>query len=390
MAHALTLDIERAIGPAFRLSAALALPEEASVTVLFGPSGSGKTTLMRCLAGLERPDRGCIRMGEETWCDSAKKAWVPPQARRVGYVPQEDALFPHLTVRRNLEYPLRSMGRAARRARIVDLVASFALDEFVSRRPDQISGGQRQRVALARALAPRPRLLLLDEPLNALDAAVREQVRAELRRSLVSINAPTILVTHDRTDALALGDRIAVLVGGTIRQFGPMTEVFGRPADPCVAQLLGVETVVEGVVTSHREGLATVRVAGVDLVAVRENPRLGPVLVCIRAEDVVLHRPADGRGSARNHLPARIAWTRPDGALVRIGLDCGFPLAAVVTRPSVEELALDVGARVIASIKAPAVHVIPREGMDAGPRLTQSAVPRADASRSERPASGGR
>ncbi|KAA0212479.1 MAG: ABC transporter ATP-binding protein [Leptolyngbya sp. PLA3] len=360
MANALNCKIERTVGPAFRLCAALSLPEGPLVTVLFGPSGSGKTTLLRCLAGLERPDRGSITMNGDVWFDSRTKAWAPPQSRQLGYVPQEDSLFPHLTVRGNLEYPLRAVGRAERRARAASLLDSFNLIEFADRRPGQISGGQRQRVVLARAIARRPRLLLLDEPLHALDVEVREQVRAELRRSLAALGAPTILVTHDRADVLALGDRIAVLVGGTIRQVGPVAEVFGRPADVDVARVLGVETVVEGEITAVRDGLATVRVAGVDLAAVCEHPGPGPVLVCIREGDMVLHRPAAERGSARNHLPARVAWMRSDGVLVRVGLDCGFPLAAVITRTSADELALDVGVRVTASIKAPAVHLIRR------------------------------
>jgi molybdate transport system ATP-binding protein len=355
MAQGLSVDIERTFASGYVLRAALLLPAAREVTVLFGPSGSGKTTLLRCIAGLERPDSGTIRFEGATWFDGAKGAWCAAQGRGIGYVPQDDALFPHLSVRRNLEYPLNGEDRGARADQ---MLASLGLTEFADRRPAQLSGGQRQRVSLARALVTRPRLVLLDEPMSALDVPLRERVREDLRRLLAGLDAPTIVVTHDRADALALGDRIAVLIGGTIRQVGPVAEVFGRPSDPEVAKLLGVETVVEGDITGARDGLVTVRIGSVEVTAVSERTE-GRVLVCLRGEDVVLQR-GEGKGSARNHLAARVTFVRPEGPLVRIGLDCGFALTALVTRPSVEDLSLTEGATVTASIKAPAVHLIAR------------------------------
>ncbi|MCC6428215.1 MAG: ABC transporter ATP-binding protein [Phycisphaerales bacterium] len=362
MTHDLEIDVDRSVSPSFRLRATLSVPAAGpSVTVLYGPSASGKTTLLRCIAGLERPDHGTIHLGSERWFDSRTRTWISPQGRRVGYVAQEDTLFPHLTVRGNLEYPLRSLGRAPQRTRAEELIVLFDLDAIANRRPSEISGGQRQRVALARALAPRPHLLLLDEPLSALDVVVRERVREQLRQSLVALHAPTILVTHDRSDALALGDRMAVLVDGTVRQCGLLADVFSRPADAEVARLLGVETVVEGEVVASRDGLVEVSVGDVRLIAVSDGDP-GRVLVCIRAEDVVINRPGDPRGSARNFLPARIDWMRHQGALVHVGLDCGFLFTAVITRSSAEELALRIGASVAASIKAPSIHLVARKG----------------------------
>ncbi len=354
MAQGLSVDIEKAFDAGYTLRATLSLPAEPSVTVLFGPSGSGKTTLLRCIAGLDRPRSGSIKLGSETWFEG-NGGWVSPQDRCIGFVPQDDALFPHLSVRGNLAFPLSS---ETSDAGVAEMLASMNLGELADRRPAQLSGGQRQRVSLARALVTRPRLVLLDEPMSALDVPLREQVREELRRLLTRLEAPTIVVTHDRSDAIALGDRIAVLIGGTVRQVGPVAEVFAGPADPDVARLLGVETVIEGTITGSREGLATVRIGEVEVTAVSERSA-GKVLVCLRGEDVVLHR-GEGRGSARNHLAARVTFVRPEGPLVRIGLNCGFALTALVTRPSVEDLSLAEGAAVVASIKAPAVHLIAR------------------------------
>lgn len=349
---ALTLDIQSGFDSGYVLRAALSLPPDPAVTVLFGPSGSGKTTLLRCIAGLHRPDSGVIRFGNETWFSEDR--WVAPQGRNVGFVPQDDALFPNLTVGRNVAYALPPHLRE----HAASVMSRLGVAEYVERRPSQLSGGQRQRVSLARALARRPRLVLLDEPMSALDVPQRERVREELRHTLAAIEAPTVVVTHDRSDALALGDRIMVLIDGTVRQVGPVAEVFGRPADPEVALLLGVETVVAGTIAGSREGLATVRIGEVELTAVSDRAA-GRVLVCIRGEDVVLHR-GEGKGSPRNHIACRVTGLRPEGPLVRVSLDGGFALTALVTRPAVEDLSLTVGASVTASIKAPAVHLIAR------------------------------
>jgi molybdate transport system ATP-binding protein len=215
-------------------------------------------------------------------------------------------------------------------------------------------------VALARALAVGPRLVLLDEPFSALDAPAREGARRAVRRALAGLGIPTILVTHDRADVLATADRVVVMAGGRVRQVGTVTEVFGRPADSEVAAIVGVETVAEGRVVETREGIAAVEVGGARLTAVNPARLSGAVLVCIRAEEVVLRRDADRQDSARNHLSGRVAWLRPEGPLVRVGVECGMMLAAVVTRASCEELGLGEGAAVTALVKAPSVHLIAR------------------------------
>jgi molybdate transport system ATP-binding protein len=331
-----------------------------SVLVLFGPSGSGKTTLLRCIAGLERPDAGRILYGDEVWFDAAEHRWLPPQKRRVGYLFQEYALFPHLTVEENIAYGLGSLSVREQRERVAEMMELLQIDARRGQRPGELSGGERQRVALARALAPRPRVLLLDEPLSALDAPTRERLRSELRRLLVSFNIPTIVVTHDRLEALALGDQMAVLIGGQLRQVGSVSEVFSRPADVTVAEAVGMENVLPAQVTRSERDVVTVDVNGRELIAVG-SVSTGRVFACIRAEDVLLFTGERASSvSARNRLRGRITALSYEGPLVRVTLECGFPLVAVITRQACEELALREGESVTAAIKAAAIHLIPR------------------------------
>ncbi|MBI5493686.1 MAG: ABC transporter ATP-binding protein [Deltaproteobacteria bacterium] len=328
------------------------------VLVLFGPSGCGKTTVLRALAGLDRIDEGTLRAGTDTW--AAPGRHVPPRQRRVGMVFQEPALFPHLTVEQNVRFGLYQLTDAEAHARAVDALARTGIAELVDRRPHEISAGQRQRAALARAIAPRPRLLLLDEPLSALDTPSRESLRRALRAVLVTLGIPSILVTHDRTEALGLGDRVVVMSGGRVLQDGPIQDVFSRPCSEEAARVLGVETVVEGRVEHCAEGLCTVAVGAARLVGLAPDDVSGTVMVCIRSEDVVLMAADVTPTSARNHLAARVTLLEPDGALCRVTLDCGFPLVAQVTRGAVAELRLAPGSAVTVLLKAGAVQVVAR------------------------------
>ena len=330
-----------------------------SVVVLFGPSGAGKTTVLRAIAGLERPDAGTIRLGEETWYDGERGIDVPVQRRGVGVVSQEHALFPHLTVAANLGYGLFRLPAWQRDARVHEVASLVQLEPLLARRPGQLSGGERQRVSLARALAPRPRLLLLDEPFAALDRPARDELQRELRRTLARTETPALLVTHDREEALALGDAMIVLAEGGVRQVGSVEDVFSRPADVVVARAVGTENVLAGDVRGSEQGLVTVQVGPVRLTAVHDGEVAGRVLVCVRAEEVVLEPASGSPTSARNRLPATVAELEPRGALVRVLLDCGFPLVALVTRRSVEEMGLVAGRAVVALVKAPAVRLIP-------------------------------
>jgi molybdate transport system ATP-binding protein len=332
-----------------------------AITVLFGPSGSGKTTILRCLAGLERPERGHIRFGEETWFDSARDIFLPSQRRGAGYLFQEYALFPHLTVAGNIGYGLpRALGKSERQRRLGEMTEMLGLTGLAHRYPKQLSGGQQQRVALARALVCRPRLLLLDEPLSSLDAPTREQLRRELRRLLAALQMPAVLVTHDRIEAIALGDQVVVMDHGRVCQCGPVHEVFTRPAGLAVARIVGVDTVEPAQIVRIDEGLATVIIGQTPLTALAGEARCGDAYVCIRAEDVILEKDDSHPSSARNHLVGRVRGLDREGPMVRISLDCGFPLTALVTNQASRELDLREGETVTALVKAPAIHLIPR------------------------------
>jgi molybdate transport system ATP-binding protein len=363
MADSLTVDIEKRFRGGATIAAALDVSFEAgSILVLFGPSGAGKTTVLRCLAGLERPDRGTIRFRGDTWFDAGRARSLDPQQRRVGCVFQEPLLFPHLTARANVEFGLvgRPAGERGRRGQ--EMLALVGMTDLASRYPRELSGGQAQRVAVARAVAPEPALLLLDEPWASLDAPTVRQLRGELRGVIRRAGIPAVLVTHDRTDAIALGDEIAVLVEGRVRQAGPIAEVFRRPTDLAVARALGVESLVPARIIGSGDGLLELRVGTATLRAVDADLDLRePDLVaCIRAEDVTLLRQSTA-GSARNHFAARVVALDAEGPVERVSLDCGFPLVALITRQAREEMALAEGSAVVAAVKATSVHLVRRD-----------------------------
>lgn len=334
----------------------------AGVTVLFGESGSGKTTVLRCLAGLERPEAGQIVFRGDVWFDGTTKTFLPSRNRNIGFVPQDYALFPHLTVAGNIGYGLAELPPGERDARVTESLGWLGLDGLGARLPRELSGGQQQRVALARAAVRRPKLLLLDEPLSALDSPTRLRLRGELRQWLARLCIPTVLVTHDRTEALALADRIVVLAGGRIQQSGGAAEVFNRPSNLAVAHIAGVETVLPASVLKSLNGIVTVAVGDVKLVAVAEDfpAEATAAHVCIRADEVMLVADALPQASARNRFSAVVVSVERDGPLVRVELDCGFPLKALLTPQAAAELKLQPRAAIGVMIKALHVHLIPR------------------------------
>lgn len=333
------------------------------VTVVFGPSGAGKTTLLRCIAGLDRPAPGSlVEYRGEVWDQG--RTHLPTQERRTGFLFQDHALFPHLGVEGNVAYGLHRWPRAERAGRVREALGAVGASHLSGRKIPELSGGEAQRVALARALAPRPRLLLLDEPFSALDAPTRTRLRAELRHILLGAGVPTLVVTHDRTEALALGDRMVVLIDGQLRQQGLVHDVFSRPADADVAAAVEVENVLPGRCIGVREDLTVVRVGSVDLLAVPAEV-LAPgdeALVCVRAEEVALEAPGEPAHAAspRNRLAGTVTAVAVEGPLCRVELDVGFSLAAFVTRSTRDELGIVPGQSLAAVIKAPALHLVRR------------------------------
>jgi molybdate transport system ATP-binding protein len=224
------------------IQAALRLPVGSfSVTALIGPSGCGKTTVLRCLTGLDAPSGGRVTWGAEAWFDEARGTNFSPQQRGIGFLFQEYALFPHLTVSDNIAYGLSRSTAVETGRRVGEMIAMLQLAGLEARYPHELSGGQQQRVALARTVAPRPRLLLLDEPLSALDTPTRVELRRELRHVLTAWGIPTIIVTHDPEEVRTLADQVIVMCDGRIVQQGPVDEVFGNPRDPQVARIIGSE-----------------------------------------------------------------------------------------------------------------------------------------------------
>jgi molybdate transport system ATP-binding protein len=310
------------------------------------------------LTGLEQPDRGFIRWRADAWFDAARRLSLPPQHRKVGYLAQDYALFPHLTVAHNVGYGLSKCTAGQRGRRVGELLNLLGLGGLEHRYPRQLSGGQQQRVALARAVANRPQLLLLDEPLSALDVPARELLRLELRHWLAAMSVPTLLVTHDRRETLALADTVVLMDQGTVRQSGPAQDVFARPSSVAAARIVGVENILAGEVACISKGFAKVKVWATHLAALTENVQAGKVFLSIRAEDVSLDWGGELRGDTPNRLAARITAIALEGPTVQVMLDCGFPLIAVVMRQTWDELHLQPGDSVIAAIKVPAVHLI--------------------------------
>ncbi|HZC12810.1 MAG TPA: ABC transporter ATP-binding protein [Thermoleophilaceae bacterium] len=325
---------------------------------LAGLSGAGKTTVLRVAAGLLRPQRGVVAANGETWLDTERGIDVPPEERRCGYVFQEYALFPHLNAWQNVAYPLRGLRRAERRERAQELLERFGLGRLADSRPRTLSGGERQRVAVARVLAREPEVLLLDEPLSALDARTRAGAARELATVLREVDAPALLVTHDFSEAAQLGDRVGVIDAGRIVQDGTPSELAAAPRSAFVADFTGA-VVLTGFARAGADGLTHVELDGGGAVSSTDGGE-GAVAVSVYPWEIAIE-PADERphGSAQNRIPAEVVSITTVGNRVRLGLAGPQPLAAEITAASAERLALRAGTRVTASWKAAATRLVP-------------------------------
>ena len=327
------------------------------VLAIIGPNGSGKSTLLRIMGLLERPGAGRV-----CWRGRAvEPADVLDIRRRIAIVFQQP-LLAAMSVADNVALGLRFRGVAPRerRQRVGNWLERFGIAALADRRATTLSGGQAQRVALARALVLEPKLLLLDEPFSGLDAPARAALIPELAAVLRGDRVSTVLVTHDRGEAQALGDRVAVLIGGRLRQVDETAIVFRAPVSEEVARFVGVETIVAGEVTAASAGTVTVEVAGRALEIAAAAAPGERVRVAIRPEDVTLMLPDERpvASSARNHLPGRVLQVRASPPHVHVVVDCGFPLVAAVTPRSVDELGLTAGRDVTAVFKATAPHLL--------------------------------
>ena len=326
--------------------------------LIIGPTGSGKTTLLEAIAGHEPLRRGRIALRDEDVTTAA------PETRRVGFVYQHYHLFPHLTVGENIGYGLRREAPDARSGRIRDLAETLGLVPLLSRSVRGLSGGEQQRIALARALAPRPSILLLDEPFAAVDPATRRVLRRELRALHEREGITTLQVTHDFEDAMRLGDVVAVLAEGRIAQSGTPDAVFRYPNSAFVAEFIGTGTVLRGIVERMQEGdepgtrfAARFRSGGLSLEVVAE--REGEAYAVIRPADLLLSRTEGHEPAPRNRFPAVIVRVERGSAVAQVHLDAGgTALVAAVMSSTAEELGLAPGITVAVAIKATAIHLI--------------------------------
>ena len=323
------------------------------VVAVLGPNGAGKTTTLRALAGLLALRDGWVRLDGRVLEDPAAGIRVPAERRPVGLVFQDYLLFPHLSARENVAFGLRARGmhRAAARERAERALAGLGLGESARLRPAELSGGQAQRVALARAMVTEPRLMLLDEPLAALDAGSRPAVRSDLRRQLAGFNGATVLVTHDALDAFVLADRLVVLEGGRVVQDGTPAEVAARPRTDYVGRLVGLN-----LYRGTADGTSVVLDVGA--VVASATRHAGPVLVAFAPAAVTVHRERP-EGSARNVWPVTVAALEQHADTVRVRLTGPLDVAADLTPLSVADLRLEPGAAVWVSVKAMETAVYP-------------------------------
>ena len=352
----LRLEADAAAG-ALRLEVELEV-EAGRCLALAGPSGAGKTTLLRIVAGLTRPRRGYVTAGGDTWLDTERGVDLPAERRRAGLVFQDYALFPHLSARENVAFAIAGAARAERAARADRLLARLGIDgDAAQRKPAALSGGERQRVALARALAREPQVLLLDEPLAALDPRTRGRAGRELALALADIAAPALLVTHDFAEAATLADEVAVIDNGRIVQRGPADRLAARPASAFVADFTGA-VVLSGRARPGPGGLTLIDLdTGGSVVST--DPGAGPVAVSVQPWEIALEPRAAAGGSAQNRIDTRVVAVTPLGNRARVALAAPAPPVAEITTTSAERLALRPGSEVVASWKATATRLLP-------------------------------
>ena len=325
----------------------LKLEVDRTVAVI-GPSGAGKTSVLRSIAGLARPKRGRVALDRDVWFDADRRLFKPPNERRVGLVFQEYALFPHMTVRQNISY--------AGKARTDEFLERFRIQHLADERPTELSGGERQRVALARALARDPGVLLLDEPLAALDANTKMTVRGELHELLHELALPTVLVTHDWEDAAALADQVGVIVEGRLRQLATPDELVANPADTFVASFTGAN-LLHGQPGGAEANTTRVRLEDGTVISTTDHGE-GAVTLAVYPWDVTISRtrPDD---SATNVIAGSITAVTELGNRARVTIG---PLSAEITVDSLRRLGLEPGQQAFASFKATGTRIVASKG----------------------------
>ena len=320
--------------------------------VILGPTGAGKTLLLEIIAGFYFPDRGEVRIAGQDVTN------LPPERRRIGFIYQDYSLFPHFTVVENIEFGLKLRKAASpdtNRKKLKEIMDWLSMSHLAHRYPATLSGGEQQKVAIARAIAIEPSVLLLDEPLSALDLRTKDYLREELKKIKRELGITMVHVTHDQTEAMVLADRIAVMMKGRIMQVGTPYEVFNKPLNEEIADFVGVENILSGIVHDNDDGVAEIEVdIGGNIFAVSDY-RAGAVKIFVRPEDIFLSENR-GESSAKNVLKGRIEALDDIGPLTRVKMDNS--LVALITKQSRENIGLQKGEAVYATFKATSVHVV--------------------------------
>jgi len=335
----------------------------AGITILFGPSGAGKSTLLDCIAGLVHPEEGRIALSEKILFDAETRVNLPPQQRRMGYLFQSAALFPHMSVEENVLYGLDKLPANVRQEHGTEILEAFRVGGLRTRKPGEISGGEAQRVALARALVTEPRALLLDEPLTGLDAELKSSIVDDLRAWNAAKRIPILYVTHSREEVDALGERVIALEGGHVVSSGAPMDVLDAPRRKRLAQTAGFENLLVGTVLDLPEADGVMRVRIGETACEIEVP-LGyaavgnRVRVAIRAGDILLATEQPRGLSARNVIEGKITSLDRRGTMVIARVDCGVTFLAHVTPGAVRSLELTAGRRVWLVLKTHSCHVV--------------------------------
>lgn len=346
-------QVSLALG-SFRLNDVSLRINQGDYYFIVGPSGAGKTVLLEAIAGLHQPERGRILLrGEEVTA-------LPPEKRGVALVYQDYSLFPHMTVIDNVSYGLRvqGMGRADARHEVARILDEFGIAHLAARYPGTLSGGEQQRVALARAVAVKPDILLLDEPLSALDPVTQEKFILDLQRLHHEEGLTIVQVSHARREAHLLATRMAVIIDGNLMEEGEADVVLNRPRSREVASFVGIENILDGTVATNDGGHAMVDLGGQVFEVVTDTAPGEQVTLCIRADDIILGDPGAPRSSARNTISGTVVRVVENGPVAGVRVDCGVGLTAVLTRRSVQDLRLTPGTQVSVAVEATAVHVI--------------------------------
>ena len=352
---------ERRDADAFVLDVSFEAPP--GITILFGPSGAGKSTLLDCLAGLVRPTTGKIVIGENVLFNSMIHIDVPPQIRRMAYVFQSLALFPHLTIEQNVAYGLRDIGQQDRRARVEEILEAFRIARLRNQKPSQISGGEKQRTALARSLVTRPQLLLLDEPLTGLDAELKASIVEDLRAWNAAKRIPILYVTHSREEVDALGERVIAIDNGRVVSHGAPMDVLDAPRRKRLAQAAGFENLLSATVLDLREpdGVMRIRLgeSACEIEAPLAHASAGDLVqIAIRAGDILLASQRPRGLSARNVLEGKILSLEQRGTMCIARVDCGVTFVAHVTPSAVRALELASDKQVWLVLKTHSCHLV--------------------------------